>query len=402
MSSGLVNAQFYLSNSFQDAVVTQGMYSNRITVDNSFYYGSNKLISAFPNAFLYGQFIGKETKDKALGKLKESKNIFGLEFDNSVSYSMFKREEDSEGGMYYGLGIKSRNFADLAFTSDLFELVFYGNASMAGDTALLAGININRFRYNQVQLSAKRLIIRADNSLAFGGGVSFIQGANYISGEIVDGSIYTQEDGEFLDVRINFIGEISDTSDLRTLAFNGTGFSADLSFMYHSPNIDVDVHLTDLGVISWNDQSAKLAKDTLVLWEGLVLDDVLNSSGSFFDEEALDSLLDDLMPDENKGSLSSKLPMNLYLFFSRPFSENKIKAGIGLHHRFFVNYSPMVFFRGSYLLNDNFSFGLNASYGGYGSVNFGLELDQAIAGFRYKLGSQALLGWILPKSATAS
>ena len=286
---------------------------------------------------------------------------------------------------------------------DLFRLVFYGNAPLAGSTLQLNGLVANRLRYNQLQLGFNKLMGNNDVQYMFGGGISFLQGLSHLAVVIDDGSIFTHEDGEYIDISIRMQAEHSDTGNLKSTAFNGIGFSTDLSFNYNKiGNFSINVYMADLGYITWAKNAQQLSMDTAFRYEGIVIPDILNFDEGVLSQNLQDSLTEDLTPDSQSKKYSTTLPMRFYLSFTKYLANSRVILTGGINHRLSSNYRLLLFLKGGYAIKPDFLASIYSSIGGYGKYNFGIEVNKSFNDrFQFILGSQSLQGLIMPASTTS-
>ncbi len=401
-STSIQNYRYFESNIFDVRWDYQAMPGIIIT-DHFFQSSANTLPASLTNALLFGGLIDPALKEKAISGLSD-KNIFGAELDNNIFYATYRENLPVvRSGILFG-GFRNRNHIDVKLPPDMFQLIFSGNSALAGREAAINGLSLHRFRYLQYQIGFQGIKRSDDQSLSGGAAISFLQGQNHIELNMDRGHVFTHEEGEFIDLDMNFEARFSDTSDLSSTAFNGWGLGTDLNFAFEKYNhFSVAVNLQDIGFIRWNSQATHVSKDTSFTYSGFEVTDIFDFSDDLFSDTEADSLLEDLNLVETTGAYTTALQAKLNVQFTKTLPEIHTTILLGLAYRLNANYDPLVLLKAIYHFSPQTHVGLISSYGGYAKYNAGLEFGTVIGDQIYcTLGSQSLLGFLVPEQSTSS
>lgn len=365
-----------------------------ISADGSFDIGSNAITSKFLKNFYTGQFLDAELKDKTFKKLGK-RNRIG--FDLNYGLRIAQMPDTSSAWGYYA-SINNILHLDMGFTEDLFRLYFGGNKQYAGKTAELSKSNFQLLSYRQL----KGGFIKQGNNSIWGLGLSFIKGENYVSGQMNKGSLFTEEDGLYIDLETQLKAQMSDTSNTTFSDFVGWGLGVD--FFYSAQLNDkskLNFEVADFGFISWGSKSLTIENDTSLRFEGIEVDNIINLGDSIFNGFTTDSILDTLNATSSKGAFSRLLPGYLSVAYQNQIKE-KIALNAGLIYRLNANYFPYIYFGSDIKLGDKVNFMGRLSYGGYATLGLGLGFDFSLARFLdLRIYSNHVEGYLLPGAATA-
>src|SRR5205085_3956 len=111
-----------------------------VSANLEFDAGSNGMNNAMINKLVFGGYIDSNMKAQSAKHLK-GKNNFGTNLTYNVSAFI-------KGGKKfdYLIEFKEQEIVNAAYTSDFYNLMFYGNKMYKGQTANLSGSNVNALR----------------------------------------------------------------------------------------------------------------------------------------------------------------------------------------------------------------------------------------------------------------
>ena len=179
----LVNIQSY-SQSIMDDIVFSPVDSGNIEVSTYArgYYGSSLFTNEFIDKFRHGGYISSDLKDETLNR-SQNFNFFGGEGIYGIKFSNTKNKLFNDWG-YYG-DISSYSSGSVQFSKDLFELAFYGNQNLIGDTIQLNQTAFHTRNYLKLAFGI------TNEQLSIGVGIQNI--SSYIFGAINNGFVYTDQ-----------------------------------------------------------------------------------------------------------------------------------------------------------------------------------------------------------------
>lgn len=373
-----------------------GNMGRSVSVNLDFDAGSNGMSSALINKLVWGGYIDNDLK-KQSSKYLKGKNNFGI----NVNYDLTAFVKGNNKFDFL-IGFKNQEILNATYTSDFFNLMFYGNQSYKGLTANLGGCNVNALRFQEVKFGA--ILHKFDSVAKIGMSVSFIKGEQlFFLKTNKNSSLFTSGDGSEIVFNSNFSMAISDTTNKKLSSFNGIGASADIYFEtpYKSKigkRSVLIVNANNLGFIHWRNNSVQYSSDSALRFNGYTINNVLDLKDSTLNRINRDSLLRNLTH-ARREEFNVNIPTNLLIINKIYFGNEAFSLSTGFRHIFNANYIPYVFVEPEYRMK-KFTFGIHTGYGGYVRLNVGASVSWNGKGWFLRLGSNSLQGYILPKSSS--
>ena len=275
---------------------------NQIQWNTNILFESNGLNKNFLNTMLYGGFITNDLKNTWIN-LGDDANIIYSEINNGLSY------KNSQYNI--GFSISDRTIINASFSDDLMRLAFYGNYRYQAETLDFSNTNIRVDRFQQYKLDYT-LNFNTTN-ITIGG--SFLAGNHHTSFIVNNGSLYTSKNGTSLDLKYDINTIFTDTSSLNPFANNGGGWAFDLETEILYRNHKINIYLTDLGFIKWNNNSTILLADNNLIFNGLETSDLISFNDSILESY---NTIDDIKT-KNR-SVKTYIPANFGFSVIRPSS----------------------------------------------------------------------------------
>lgn len=368
-------------------------------IEADYRINSNAITSAFTNAYVFGNFIDKDLKDGSLDKMKDA-NRLGSAFNGGLYYR--HRTENFLGlkNSSYFFSLKERTFFNTDFPKDLFHLYFYGNKPLAGQTADISDFNYRSIQYEQLQFGIMKEVQKENLSFGYSIALSVLNGQRFLEIKTSRGSLYTQQDAEFIDLNLQLEARESDSTNSSFGATNGIGTSADLEFHFSvEDNFTIRFSAKDIGFIAWNNKSTSFQVDTNYHFEGVVVNNLLDSI--YLDLKSEDDFKNGFIENKKSESFSTSLPIYFNLNFEKTLVPDKWIVTLGTDYFLNSDYLPLVYLKGNYYFNNKTHAGISFQYGGYGGFHTGLYFDKDLGkGYIVSLGSAYIDGYIIPSSST--
>lgn len=371
-----------------------------IELSGDYFFNSTAVTNQFINTFHASKFIDNTTKDNVVKKLKYN-NRFGTDVNTGITFTASPDSFMHRKNVSWSISMRDRQHTDGIFSRDFFKTVSYGNKIFAGQTADLSNLSIHKLHYQQLQLS---FIFEGDSSShSYGWGISLLNGQQWLNVDVDRADLFTSADGKYIDLELSANAHISDTANKKFPAHNGSGISFD--GFYEIPfvtwnNVGVlSIEMFDLGFISWNKNSMSNHLDSNYHYQGIEIDNLFILGGT-------------ILPQYNKDSVSAK---NIKLKKESDFSYTpaifRVRTSTeygkkfifekGISYRINANSRPYYFLGLTYKICRQFEITGNASYGGYGNFNFGLELDWSfLKYYKFHIDTNYLNGFISPAKIT--
>lgn len=378
---------------------TNSLYNTTITAYGDLYTGSNSITTNFLKNIYNNGFIDDSMKNTVSANLEELNRV-GVLSNAGIGFTVAGK--NIFGGKMALTGGVEHVFQQAAdFTPDVFHLVFYGNYDLQDSIAYLNNTSFNGMKYNKYRIGVVKSSQRTDGFLNFSVMLGLVQGQSSNFVNVKSGAFYTAPYGEYIDFSYDFVVKHTQP-DSSFFDWQGTGASADIFFEYDLTNIGLKfaVSATDLGFISWFADTQKLTGDTSILFEGVEVNDLLESTSSVFTEDTLYALLG---LHETDFAFSTSLPTKVNVSFVKNFTPTFYTA-LGAQHIFNNTYTPLIYLKtGKIFTGTGTAIEGIAEFGGYSGFNVGLGVAQRITSHTsLHLNASNFLGLIIPDKLTGA
>jgi len=399
LSLNSVFSQINDVNSYSRLHLQHNEYNSIIGVNADVYTGSNSINNNFTNSFLTNSFIDNELKQSVN---LHDKNYFGYKNQTNIYFSTLCDTLLGVANMGYKVSVNNYSIQNMQFSRDFFNLAMHGNKMYEGKTADISGLDINYLTFQSIEFGLfKRFVEPTNGYHTLYLGLSFIKGQNYHYFFLENGSMYTAPDGEFIDLEMKgtYFGSDSVKANLSTVS----GLGASLNFYWAYEDVKhktrYEVSFTELGLISWYDNPLNYNADTTIKFEGVEVNNVLNSTQKTYDEVSQDSVINTVFNKQDNTTFNKSLPKQFSFSVTKIMLEQKYELTIGTGYIFNANqFMPAFYANNRFVLDPNFNISLLVAYGGYSNFNLGLgtsfRIKKRLRGY---IGTTNILGFVLPK-----
>lgn len=369
------------------------IYKRKIEVTGSYFINSTALNASFYQGLYTGKFIDVATKDQVSKRLTNN-NFFGVGAESKVLYyslPLFNR-----WGIYAGAGYN----LDLGtqFTADIFKLVFYGNETYADKKADLSGIHVRYMESQSLHFGICGHLggdsLTRMRTVQFG--LNIVKGQNWYDIAIEKGSVFTEKNGEYLDIEMKGNMYQSDTASTGPGAFNGIG--AGLNFSYKCENnngVTFLLEATNVGIMQWNKNTIHNQVDTTFRFEGFEITNIFAIQDSTFNNISAEDFGSNLKSEKTIQTMV--LPFILHANYLYPLNDKTYLAA-DLNYKYWSTYIPKLILSYGYKFTKNISAEITGGYGGYSQLHAGINAKVAFKDFQLRAGASDLLGFIAPSS----
>ena len=353
---------------------------------------SNGLNSNILNTFLYGGFINQELKDKWINASKVN-NIINGEITNEINYNIKFIKSDLT------FLISDKNHININLRQDMLKLILNGNSTYQEQLLEFDNSNLRATRYQQFKIGYNFYLRK--NKIKFG--ASYLRGNHNISLLINKGTLYTDLNGQNIDLNYDIQAFSTDTSSYNIFNNNGHGIAIDFATKISIGKSLINLYVKDLGFIKWNKNSINSFVDSSYNYSGIFIEDLYNFNDSLINFE------DNFNYAINQNQYKSYIAADLGINFEKNFKLKKIKkiiAGINAKwHPLFdnnklnfakikqgiieSNYKPQVFII-TEIPRKNFDIISKIYYGGYVediNLDVALKIERKIS---LILGTQSI------------
>ncbi|MBI4945980.1 MAG: hypothetical protein HY840_06225 [Bacteroidetes bacterium] len=355
----------------RDSAIVQKTNEQTLEFYGDAFLTSNAIKNDFIVTYYRGKFLDNELKKNSSEHLSRSNRLGGA---SKIGFTYSYHSLQGNNKAVFSFSFYDRQNLDVRFSDDLFRTVFYGNKSFVGETAHLGNCRFNFLHYQQFRFGWKWTGDARHGSYGFA--FSLLSGEQNTFIKADKANLYTSPDGQFIDLALAMQVQQTDTAHKNYFAQNGMGLSTD--FFYELPYIiwrkkgKITFEVNDFGFIRWNSNSTTHSVDSSYHYEGVNVNNILNTSTGAIPKWNTDSII-------NKNSLSEskQYTTNLPFYFNvrtRTWYGKQFSFEKGISFLFNSSAKPYYFLKLHFSTRkQKAEFAYTLGYGGYGKFNSGVE-----------------------------
>ena len=362
----------------------QDSVRHMLRIEAGLLYNSNAVLNELPAHLLRGEDLDRELRQRSSDALAgRARAVFGYGYHGRVTWTG-GRLEQGRSRWRPTASFALQEHAGARITPDLYDLVFFGNARFEGRTAALAPAAYEQVRYSTLGIGV------ADHRTRSFVRLELVQGASLTAVDVDWADLYTGVDGRVLRSAVLASYLNSDTAGSDWTRNNGLG--AAISGRWESRiraaarPAYFSVGVEDLGFVHWNANTVGLEKDTVVRFDGVAVDNVLDLDAILIGEE---QLLDTLGLRYRTGARTRILPFRAHVSY-RIEGRSGWHFGLVAQYQHLPSYLPQLTASLARRVGGRGTWGASLSYGGYGGLLVG-------AGGRYRVAKRITLEATLPQ-----
>jgi hypothetical protein len=373
----------------------EGPYQHTIQLNSGFYSASNALTNRLISDYYYHRFISNQTKDDVSSKISPQ-NIFGVAFQGNLSY-IYKPSTSLSRFIFT---VNHRLYDECQFHKDVFDLYFRGNKRFAGQTASLDNSRFRSMLYYQIGFgigqgtTEDRLTWFAIGSLCIGDEFLDINSSK--------GSLYTSQEGDYIDANLNISIHKSDSAKTGPFNVNGKGFAINAGMTYLlGENTKLHTLFHDIGFMRFNEQSSSVRIDTTTRFEGIDANSLFSFTDSFTLVRNDSDYIQQFISDRKKTNYNRWLPGNFDVWIEKNLPGETWNVAIGLRNYIQTFARPLGWMEISRKLNRKNTIRLHTQYGGYAGWNAGLGYQFTSGSWSARISSDFISSWLNPVSGSS-
>jgi hypothetical protein len=324
--------------------------------------------------FYRGGFLEPTYLKLVQAKLDDNNTLGGsgrnrINFSFDVDSALLKKS-----GLVFGLAYEEHWNAAAIFSSDIFQLVFFGNDNYENKTSRLDPAWFRIFNYRQYSLEFGYQKKFKNLRHTFQGQLNYLEGKQFSEIEIVRGNFFTSTYGTRIDADLKGSYIQSDTARNGLKRFdkgNGSGVGFSLVYSMQGPKTKIFVGVKDAGYILWNANTLLLTADTSIHLKGYQVYNLKDVSDSLF-AFSVDSLRN-IGPKSGKRKYRMLLPAKVFFESQHRIGKSGYEMIAGFRYIADPAYLPL-FYTG--FVKSGFCGGVLRStigYGGYTKINLAIE-----------------------------
>lgn len=372
--TGIVNAHWQLP--------TAGIISEWET-------NSNALTNSFLLDVRGDQQLRHSSLDNSEKKLK-SKNYLVNHIEAGAYYVIPLKKHPNTGII---CELQAVSFQNAVFTNTAFEMILQGNAQFANQTKDISKLFYQDLEYQKAALGIRHYF--KNKTQCINATLGLIVG-DYANQFRVDrGSIFTEQNGEYLDIDLKYERRTSARGARFT---NPRGYGAGMNFNYQiylaKQKATLAFNIRDIGFIKYSAATEHQIIDTAVHYTGVNLGPFSNLE-SFNSSSLKDSVLKVFNAKYNEESFRFTLPTLFEIRFEKVLNNKSIGY---VHVRSYLMYSkPQVKLGYLYSLKSNLQLGAELSAGGFGKMDINLCCRYRASKWVLDASVRSVEGLIAPK-----
>lgn len=383
-----------------DSTLIRTPGSHHLYLHTTFDLNATSLTNEFINNFYTGSYLSDDLRTYNAGRLKKN-NRAGYSLDGGLYYFFSPQNFRKKFGYY--LGIEEHSLAEINFRQGFYDLLFFGNEPTTGTRVQFNQMKLHSLSYQQFKVGIFKTLHRNGKVHQMGLALGLNIGQKNTSVEVRRGSLFTAENGEYVELDLNMAIQKTDSNRNGIGSFNGYGAALDLHYNFSDgKSNELQVRLNNIGYIRWDRSPENFQRDTSIRFDGFDVD-IFRLDAPLFSENFGDSIVSEVLGNDLQKAYSTMLPMDLHLVYTHHFGRSRFSLTVEAREKFFSLFRPWVLLKPGYRIPiGRSSIGLYPlfSVGGYGSWNAGLELNAQIGHSTYlSIGSPSLNALICPKKS---
>lgn len=252
-----------------------------------------------------GEALGRELRQRSSGT-QASPSRAGYVLETTMTYAWGERLFGHRN-LRPRIMAGHRDMLGIAYNDDLYRVTFFGNADYENAIARLGPVRSVRMRYQTIGIGLEH---RDRRSYVV---VQWVNGQRLSTADVDRADLFTATDGRYLLLNINGRYSVSDTSNGGRGPGHGSGAALSAAYDRKLPwlpgQANATVGVEDVGFIAWDRNSLHVDRDSLIRYEGLQVDDVLDLDGTLVGTAGLQ---DSLGLGYRRGGRVKALPTRLF------------------------------------------------------------------------------------------
>ena len=317
---------------------------------------SNTITAGFMNSLAHGGFISRDELDPIMDAHTGPRGYLG----GTAGFNVTWATQPREGKLWSLCGsFGSETIVDARWTTDLFELIWYGNASSTGDINVLSGTGARVGAFNRFSLGG----IRNDTKQRIE--ISLVQRLAGAEWSLPYGYFYVSENADSLDTYVRSEARLHFGEDTSFTPAYGIALSGTVPIRSEDAPIEIDINFKDVGLLFEPEGSKVYWMQDGISTTGLpVLGDSLTWESVINGDVDTDSLINSGNSISRMVLLPAKVGASIkYTKFEKMTYSASVIAG---------GWMPKPLYSGGAELkySDNISVGVNLKTGGWGDERF--------------------------------
>lgn len=323
--------------------------------------GYNASANNFSNTFIReiynsGSFTN-ELKQDAIGDLKPVNSIgFG-----GLTNLVYKRKLDN---FNFRIGLSTQIVSNNKLSEDLVKLALNGNAPYADESLTLGNTEVKIDAFHKLSIGVEKVV---KDKYIIGGGINLYQGYFHYDMNFDKGDFFTESDGSEVRLDAKFDQSYSNPND------KGYGAGLDFYFVSKYKKSNFIFHVEDLGFIKYRNLTT-FKTDSSFAFSGVEILDIFNTENSSIGIGEDETVHKFFGIESDTSSKTIVTPAKVTIGLQEQVSD-KLFVEVYANYQLLATYIPQLIVKPNFFLNKNFSVAPVITLGGYGKMDYGLNLS---------------------------
>lgn len=363
--------------------------------------GSNTFTNEFFSVINKSEYLSSELIDEQIDNMSGSSLSGQI---TNIGVGLKVNSKKNPGKSHLNIAFEHQHYLDASLDDDLVKLLMKGNKPYAGQTLLATNSSYYNVYFNQLKAGMGHRFLKSDAVHEINWMLGFNIGQNYNKLEVHNSSLYTDPDGDYLEVVASMNVELSDTAWAEVYEANGYGFSSDLQYTYTKPEkFHVGISFKNLGMIFWNGNTFSGERDTSFVFSGINNDTISGENENIPNDFSYDNLRRLLFTSSSTENFSTALPIDMRFTIGKYISNEKFYIGLnGTYYPMLVANYDLEFFATWNYRNTLYITPI-IGYSSYENINVGLGIGwKIIDELHLQIGSRYLNSMFNPNAKIGS
>ncbi len=293
-------------------------------------------------------------------------NIGGVENNTGFRYILPLKKHNQ----FLFFNYRITRHQSFKFSDDFGRFFFQGNKQFAGDSIIADDTRYLTTRYDNFQVGwmSSFTINNRPANISVSAGIN--RGLEYRRIRIYKGRIFTEENGDYVDLRLDMEAQQSYFSPLQFTSHSGFGALTDINFnMMLGQKSSIGIDITDLGFITWDERSSQYGRgDSTVRFTGVFVPSIDSLGSPEYTSRLGDSIVTRFQIPYQVSRFSSALPTKIKLNYTMGFTPKNFLT-VRLNLMAFTNYRPQLAFESLNFIGNNFYSTSGIAFGGFGPLD---------------------------------
>lgn len=311
--------------------------------------------------YLNGAYFSKEEVNELNRNLKQS-NVLGQDIGFLVEARVSKEK-------YYKVQYGFRSHFDAKASDQLLGLASRGNAPYAGKNLDKLSLLFHSVSWHKIGWTIGLGKSKKSYEPPLQISLNYLSGVHYNYINVSNMQLYTQQYGEYMNVRWNADYRSSTSNNI---VGNAMGAGVDVKYIKQIRKIYIQAEIDDLGFMAWNRNNKNLSWDSNFRFSGLDMRNVTQVTNKNYADSLSDSFKNILNSHYNSTKNSALLPAFFHIRFSKDYTyaNRSYLTFVNIDYMFLASYKPQITFGvESSLLKSKHMMIPQIRLGGYGDFN---------------------------------